>query len=473
MTQTQFTRLLNLPETVAMSVALMAPTTAMVFVTPFLAQAAGYNVPLAFVISLIGVLIIGSSFGRLARKYAHAGSAYGLIKDVLGPTPGVVAGWGLVFTYALLSAALLAGTGEFAALAIQQSTGLDVPWGVPALVGAAVVLWFAMNNVQISVRMMLILEGVSMLLIIVVSVLIIGHSHITAGTVAKPFLLNGNGVVGIAHALVFGFTSFLGFEGAATLGEESKDPKRMVPLAVIFSALVGGLFFVFAAYSQTVGFGLSAGEVSAFSSDPAPMNTLALRFSGTTFSAVINAGAAISFFACAVAAVNGCARIVFALSRDGYAPRKLSGVHPRSNTPRAAVYVVFALGVSLLGVGVLLFGTPSNVLGDLSGLGAFGALIAYGLVVIASLAAYGRADLRERKVLALVLPAVGLLLIGWVLYSSVYPLPAAPVVYFPYVVLAYFLVVLPLSLWHRRRTGLSVRLAESLNLEQLNVAEVE
>jgi amino acid transporter len=62
---TTFTRQLNLPETLAMSVALMAPTTGMVFVTPFLAAASGCNVPLAFVVSLIGVLVIGFSFGRL------------------------------------------------------------------------------------------------------------------------------------------------------------------------------------------------------------------------------------------------------------------------------------------------------------------------------------------------------------------------------------------------------------------------
>jgi amino acid transporter len=284
-------------------------------------------------------------------------------------------------------------------------------------------------------------------------VLILGHSHLSGGTVVKPFLLNSNGVVGIAHALVFGFTSFLGFEGSATLGEESKDPKRMVPLAITFSALVGGLFFIFSSYTQTLGFGLGANAVHAFSVDPAPLNTLIQRFSGTTFSALVNVGAAISFFACAVAAVNGSARILFALARDGYAPKPLGSLHVRSNTPRAAVFVVFPLGLALLGLGTVLFTSPSNVLGDLSGLGSFGALIAYGLVVTASLVEYGRTDLAQRKVFALALPVVGLVVIGWVLYSSVYPVPPSPVNTFPYIMLAYFAAVLPLSLWHRKRTA--------------------
>jgi amino acid transporter len=450
---TSFTRQLNLPETLAMSVALMAPTTGMVFVTPFLAAASGYNVPLAFVVSLIGVLVIGFSFGRLGRRYAHAGSAYGLTKEALGPTAGLFAGWGLALTYLMLTAALLAGAGEFANLAIAQVTGLQVPWGVLALVAAAIVLWFAINDVRVSMRMMLLLEGLSMALIVVVSALLIGHAHLTATTAVKPFVLNDRGVVGIAQAMVFGLTSFLGFEGSATLGEESKDPKRMVPLAIIFSALVGGVFFVFVAYGQTVGYGLTQNAVQAFSADATPMNTLVQRYLGNNFSAMINVGAAISFFACAAASVNASSRIVFALARDRYIPRRLSAVHPVMNIPRAAVYVVFAIGLALLGLGTVLFKTPSNVLGYLSGLGTFGALVAYGLVVVAALVEYWRSDLEKRKMFSMALPIIGLGLIGYVIYGSVYPVPAAPVNFFPYIVLGYFAVVITFSLIHRRQSS--------------------
>jgi amino acid transporter len=474
LTTTTFAKRLNLPETLAMSVALMAPTTGMVFVTPFLAAASGYNVPLAFVISLLGVLVIGFSFGRLGKTYVHAGSAYGLTKDALGSTAGVFAGWGLTLTYTLLTAALLAGTGEFANLAIAQVTGIQISWVLLALIAGAVVLWFAINNVRVSMRMMLLLEGLSMALIVVVSALIIGHSHLTATTAVQPFILNDKGVVGIAQAMVFGLTSFLGFEGAATLGEESKDPKRMVPLAIMFSALVGGVFFVFVAYSQTVGFGFTADGVNKFSTDAAPMNTLVQQYLGNTFSAMINVGAAISFFACAVAAVNGNSRIVFALSRDKYLPRPLAKLHDATNTPRSAVYLVFTISLALLGLGVALFQTPSNVLGYLSGLGTFGALVAYGLVVFASLKAYWRSDLRERKVLSMALPVMGLGLIGWVIYGSVYPVPAAPVNFFPYIVLGYFAVVVTFSLIYRRRTSVVHLPTSSMEIGVLqHVAEAD
>jgi amino acid transporter len=447
---TQLKRQLNLPETVAMSVALMAPTTGMVFVTPLLASAAGYNVPLAFVVSLVSVMIVGYCFGRLGRKYAHAGSAYGLTRHSLGSQAGVLAGYGLLFTYVLLTGALLAGTGAFAELAIEQIFHTDIAWGWFAGGGAAIVLGLAINNLRPSVRLMLLLEVVSMAMVTVVSILIIGHSHLSASHAVKPFLLNHDGVVGIAHALVFGLTSFLGFEGSATLGEESKDPKRMVPMAILLSALVGGLFFIFVSYSQTVGFGLSSKGVADFVSNPTPFNTLAIRYLGTSASAVINVGAAISFFACALASVNGSSHILFALSRDGYVPKRAGILHAATAVPRNAIAVTFPVGVLLLVVGWRLWTSPVTVIGDLSGLATFGALIAYGLVVIASIKDYWAEDVAARRWMPSVLSLIGLVALAWVLYGNVYPVPPSPVRYFPYIALAYFIIAMGFSFFYRK-----------------------
>jgi amino acid transporter len=448
---TVFKRQLNLPETVAMSVALMAPTTAMVFVTPFIAQRAGFSVPLAFIVSLLSVMIIGYAFGRLGRKYAHAGSAYGITKQTLGSVGGTIAGWGLVFMYILLTGALLAGTGAFAQLTLQQVFHVNVPWGLISVIGGGVVLLLAVHNIRPSLRLLLAAEVISMLLMVLVSALIIGHSHVTASTALKPFTLSGKGIGGVVQALVFGLTAFLGFEGSATLGEESKNPKRMVPQAVILSALVGGLFFVFVSYSQTVGYGIGPKGVAAFSSAGAPMNFLAQHYLSTGFSALINFGAFISFFSCALAATNGASHIVFALSRDGFVPNALGRLDDRHNTPGMAILVVFTMGITLMGIGAWLWTAPTTVTGDLSGLGLFGALVSYGLVLFSSLKEYWAEDVRAKRFYPIVLQGIGLVALGYVLYGNIWPLQAAPVRYFPYIAGAWFLVVTPLSLWHHRR----------------------
>ena len=95
-------------------------------------------------------------------------------------------------------------------------------------------------------------------------------------------------------------------------------------------------------------------------------------------------------------------------------------------------------------------------------------------VVFASLKAYWRADLRERKLLSMALPLIGLVLIAYVLYGSVYPVPAAPVNFFPYIVLCYFAVVVTFSLIRHRRTNVVDLPVSSMEMGVLqHVAEAD
>ena len=184
---------LNLVETVAMSVGLMAPTTGMVFVTSFLASAAGYNVPLSLVVSTLAVMVIGFCFGRLGRRYAAPGSAYGLAKHALGTRWGLVAGFGLLFTYGLLVSALLAGTGAFFQVSIRQIFGIDISWGWFAGGAGIVALILAIRDLRPSIRLTLVLETLSMALVLVVCAVIVGHSHLDVTTAIRPFILNQHG----------------------------------------------------------------------------------------------------------------------------------------------------------------------------------------------------------------------------------------------------------------------------------------
>lgn len=452
---------LNLVETVAMSVGLMAPTTGMVFVTSFLASAAGYNVPLSLVVSTLAVMVIGFCFGRLGRRYAAPGSAYGLAKHALGTRWGLVAGFGLLFTYGLLVSALLAGTGAFFQVSIRQIFGIDISWGWFAGGAGIVALMLAIRDLRPSIRLTLVLETLSMALVLVVCAIIVGHSHLDVTTAIRPFILNQHGLPGIAHALVFGLTTFLGFEGSATLGEKSKDPKRMVPIAVVTSALVGGIFFVLVSYSQTVGFGLSPKDVADFAGQSTPLNTLAQRLVGPGASAAINVGAAISFFGCLLAALNASSLMLSALSRDGHLPVFLGSARPGTNVPWNAVILTAIAGTALTVFGWAMWGDPIQVLGNLSGLASFGAIVTYGIVCVACLKEYWREDIADlkRRWFAVLLPLAGLAALVWVLYGNIYPVPAAPISFFPYIAATFFAAMITFSELYRlvaRRNAASV-----------------
>lgn len=81
---------------------------------------------------------------------------------------------------------------------------------------------------------------------------------------------------GVGYAVVFAVLSFAGFEAAATLAEEAGQPGRAIPIALLGSVVLAGLFFVFASYIQVVGFGME--NMKALAADEAPLNTLALKY---------------------------------------------------------------------------------------------------------------------------------------------------------------------------------------------------
>jgi len=221
------------------------------------------------------------------------------------------------------------------------------------------------------------------------------------GTVA------GNLTVGIAFAVL----SFIGFETAAALGEETRNPRRNIPRAVYGSMLVVGAFYVLMAYAATVGYG-PAQMVSGFAKDQAPFDTIARRFGGDALTGLVDVAGLLSFFAAALAIVNGGARILYTVGRDGLLPRWLGRAHPVRHTPVAAVTTLCVLGlVSGLALGFAL--DPINAFGFLGLLDALFVLLIYVLVSIACLRFFRRQRRAQFNVLRNgILPALGLLITG-------------------------------------------------------------
>jgi amino acid transporter len=147
--------------------------------------------------------------------------------------------------------------------------------------------------------------------------------------------------------MVFAILAFIGFEAAAPLGEEAKNPRRTIPLAVVGSSLAIGLFYVLCSYAWVFGAGFNNFVDQATGADP--WRNLGKVFWGTgwilVFAAIVNSIAANSN-----AAVNAATRVFYALARNGLAPRPLARTHPRFKTPHIAIIwmTAFALVSALL-----------------------------------------------------------------------------------------------------------------------------
>ena len=122
---------------------------------------------------------------------------------------------------------------------------------------------------------------------------------------------------GIWMAFIFILFAFFGFESSTTVAEECENPKRNIPIALLGSVGLTGLWFIFALYAVVVGFGPSAEGIGKLASDPVPLDTLARRYLGDAYAAVIDLAALMAIVAVLIAIHNANFRIFYAMGREG------------------------------------------------------------------------------------------------------------------------------------------------------------
>ena len=434
-------RELRFMETASVSVGVMAPTLAMSVTGVAAATALGRAAPLAFAVAALGVGLVAYGFIRLAGEFSHAGSVYAFVGNTLGPRPGFLAGWALLGTYLVFPPVSIMGVAIFGR-AFLDTTGLahNADW-YPLALGAWAVIWvLAARGVRPTARSLLVFEVVSVCLILVLMVVI--YWRLIAGTAPGGQTLSGEvfvlppgvGVSALALASVAGFLAFAGFESAGSLGEESLVPRRMIPRAIITAVAFGAVFYVSCIVAQTLGFGTGAAGVSAFRHSQAPLGELAQRYVGNTLATLLDLGAMLSALGAGLGGVTVAARMMFAFGRDGLASRRLSGVSAATGVPQRALALEMLTSLALLTAFRLAGTSALNVFFYLATIGTLSLLVMYVLTNVAAARHLGRRSLR-----GVVVPAGGVLIAGFVLYHNVWPVPPAPYVFFPYLVLGWLL----------------------------------
>src|SRR5215472_10986340 len=434
-------RELRFMETASVSVGVMAPTLAMSVTGVAAAAELGRAAPLAFVVAALGVGLVAYGFVRLAAEFSHAGSVYAFVGNTLGPRPGFLAGWALLGTYLVFPPVSIMGVATFGR-AFLETTGLahDADWYPLALAAWAVIWVLAARGVRPTTRSVLAFEVVSVCLILVLMGAI--WWRLAAGTApggqnpsGSEFVLPpGVGISALALAATSGFLAFAGFESAGSLGEESLLPTRMIPRAIIAAVAFGAVFYVACITVQTLAFGTGAAGVTAFQHSQAPLGELAQRYVGTPLAATLDLGAVLSALGAGLGGVTVAARMMFAFGRDGLASRRLGGVSAATGVPRRALALEMLIGLALLTAFRLAGTSALNVFFYLATNGTLSLLVMYVLTNVAAARHLGRRS--PWKVLA---PAGGVLIAGFVLYHNVWPVPAPPYEYFPYLVLAWLL----------------------------------
>jgi amino acid transporter len=422
---------LSFIEALGQSVANVSPTLTPAIAVAVVVATAGTASWLVYVLATISLVVVGYNIGKLAGKISAAGSFFIYISRGLSPAAGMLAGWAMLAAYVFTAMALTAATALFVqSLITAAGITTMVPTWVLYLGISALVYVFAVRDIRFSSRLSLGLEVVSLVIIALVCFLS-WQAHGFALD-AKQNHLVGSGIAPIAQSIVFGIFSYVGFESAATLGKETRNPKTVIPRAVILTPILAGTVFIITTYLIVQGFGddtaklgMSAGPLA----DIVPGKNEVLTI-------LVYIGAMVSCFACALASINSFSRILFSLGRYQFVHKTMGAIHAKHQTPHLAV----TIGVILNFIVCAAFWNHSftDLLGWYGTIASFGFIIVYFLCSVASPALLRKTG--EATPMVYAMAVIGCVLMFLSLVGSVYPVPAAPYCYLPYGFVAYMLV---------------------------------
>ena len=457
------TRSLSVWQAVGLSVALMAPSMAANINPQGTAGTVGRAVPLAFLLAAVGVLLVAYGFVRLCQYFHHAGSVYAFVGATLGPRAGLVSGFGLLGTYCFYGVVTSSATGIFGT-AFLEAVGIwtDPPSWAPFLLVAIALLGALALTIVPAKRgtsVLLTVEGVTVALILVISAIVLvrlvsGNVPADAPSPDAGFTLDvftvapGTDLSAVFLGVVFGFLSFAGFEAAATLGEEARNPRRDIPRAILGTAVFGGVYFVVVTAIEMMAFGTDEAGVAAFASSPSLLGDLGSSYIAGWVGDLITLGAAISAFGCCLACVVGASRLTYAFARDTRRDTARAGglaSTTAAGTPAVAAIVVTAVMALVQLVCAVFFDAEAFDTFLWSGtIGTLILLVAYLLTTVGAI----RLVFVQRRMPAVpmwqvVVPLLALVVLGYTVYRNVAPYPAyadGPAFWFPIVAGAWLLV---------------------------------
>ncbi len=419
----QLPRTLGFWGVMGQSISGVAPTTTPTINVALVFVAAGSGSWLAYVIATLAILLVALNLAPLAQAFSGAGSLSEFVRHGLGDTGRLVTAWSLLLAYLAISVATLAACTSYLTT-LFAAVGFTLPNLAGVGLAGALAAVCAWRDVRMSTGLMLALETTSIVLVFLLGLIILVHQGIASDV--SQFHLTGLTPGGLSNGLLIGVLSFVGFEAAAALGDEAKAPLRSIPRALILTPLLTGVFFVFAAYVIVLGF--NRYDIAVATSD-APLDDLARALHRPGLGLLVAAGAAISLFGCVIATMVAASRLTFALARQGSLPVALARIHPRHSTPQHAV----ALSVGIIlpaALGLATFAKPLDIYNWLGTFGTFGCVTAYALSCLAAPIFLHRTGRLRPQPLAL--SGLALAVLGYVIFGSLYPVPAAPMNFIPW-----------------------------------------
>jgi cation diffusion facilitator CzcD-associated flavoprotein CzcO/amino acid transporter len=337
-------RVLSTQRIVFLVVAAAAPLAAMVGNLPIaLGRGNGAGVPGAFLIAAITLLCFAVGYAAMSRRIVNTGAFYTYIAQGLGKPVGVGGAFIALLAYLTFTVGMAGACAYYFHLVLTPKSG-GGDWIAFAAVAIAITGVLGYRSIDLSSKVL----GVLMSLEIgVLAVFDIAVLIAKGGAAFPPESLSPAAITapGFAVALMFAYTSFIGFESAALYGEEAKDPTKSIPTATYASVFLIGGFYLLTAWLTVGALGAANAQPAALAQTGELMLNLIGNFCGQAVVAVVAILLCTSLLASYLAIHNAATRYVFALSREKLLPEALGRFHPKRYAPSNA-----SIGVTILTV---------------------------------------------------------------------------------------------------------------------------
>jgi amino acid transporter len=340
----QLDRSIGLGRVLFQSVAAMGPGASIALGLGLIISYSGAGAPFAMLLGAIGAFIIAAVIGSLAARIPSAGGFYSYSAPAIGSNAGFIVGWAYSILYLLLgclSSLNFSLIGRDFCTTYLHFTPPYLVLGILVVLVTGAVTYIGIKS---STGLTVILGIAEVSILLLVAVLLIIHAG-SANTLSvfKPSSAaasSGTTVHAIFLGMVFAFAALSGFEAAAPLAEETREPRKIVPKAVLISAGAIGLFYVLAVYTSVIAWGQHS--LGGFVDSPDPWREMAHHLGGfwafMVIIALLN-----SVIAGTQAGMNGTSRLLFAMGRAGTMPKVFARIHPKHKTP----YIATAVGTVL------------------------------------------------------------------------------------------------------------------------------
>ncbi|HUZ26141.1 MAG TPA: APC family permease [Streptosporangiaceae bacterium] len=451
---------LRLWDAIAISVSVLAPGMAMLLNVSGVAAVSGGSTPLAFLLGGVACLALAFVVIGFTRRMASAGYAYTYASRSLGKEAGFMAGWLYFFGMICFVPMTMSAVGYLAADLLGLSPKL---WILFFFIGMVLFVILSVIRIKVTTRVQLVIGIITVAIILVVDAVTTakGGSHGQALSAFSFGHTNEGGFTGVFYGIIFGVTSYIGFETAADFGEETSNPRRYIPIAVIAATLFAVVFYLWTTYAITIGYGVSNG--AKMGADPVALKTTATMFVGAWLGTLVEIGGMLAAFIVCVACATAAARTLFAMGRENVLPAAFGRTSERFKTPvnaTIAVTVIATLMALLIGYPLSdsAFGQPFSNYYFWATTGTLVIIVVYIMLCIGGIVFFYRTrDSRKwNPVVHVAVPLIGAIVFGAALYGSIHPTPPGILKWTPYVAVVWLAVGIGVLLWLRAKRPESV-----------------